>query len=270
MFELLLSLFLWFWRVPAVHAQELKTDLIWQKDRLDQEIATVKTTYQAQLETYLYHEKLYRIAYDQNQQLQTLVSIEDLTQKGKNLGIYRDDVLISYLDLLRLKLVSTEGVELSLKERYLNRLESTITYLKNHQENLKNLSSRDEVANSLAVFTAEQGGIGNLANEVQVLLSIGNIQAIYDKSVVLKKDIDAYLLARDTADLPAIERASLETGRSLEAAKLKLDAFWNDIINRGQGNWYIAKIYDELPKTLNPIYVNLSQSLSYLNELLSL
>jgi hypothetical protein len=261
--------------VMPVQAQEssapvLKTDLIWERESLDDEIAIVKSTYQAQLENYLYHDKLFRIAYDQNKQLNTLVSIEDVTQKGKSLGIYRDEVLMTYLNLLRLELISTEGIELSLKERYILRLEATIEYLSLHQENLKNLNGRDEVATSLASFTADQGGVGSLANEILVLLTVGNLQAIYDKSFVLKKDIDNFLVQEGTFDLPEIERASFETGRSLDSAKLKLDTFWVDVIKKGQGNWYLSKIYDDLPRTMNPIYVNLSQSISYLNELLSL
>lgn len=254
----------------AVETSNLKTDIIWQRERLDQEIATVKATYQSQLETYLYQDKLYRIAYDQWLQLQTLVSIEDLTQKAKKLGLYRDDVLMSYLDLLRLNLVATEGIELALKTKYLTKLEATIAYIKNHQENLNNLNDRDQVSLSLTTFTNDQKSVGKLANEVLVLLSVGNLQMIYDKSIVVKKDIDIYLTDKGTLALPEIDRASFETNRSLESAKLKLDAFWVDIIDRGEGGWYLAKFYDDLPRTLNPIYVNLSQSISYLNELLSI
>ena len=256
--------------MPEVENSNLKTDLIWQKERLDEEIATVKATYQPQLENYLYQDKLYRIAYDQYQQLQTLVSIEDVTQKGKNLGIYRDEVLISYLNLLRLNLVATEGIELALKSKYLAQLEATITYIKDHQENLKNLNDRDQVSLSLATFTLDQKGVGQLANEILVLLSVGNLQMIYDKSVVLKKDIDVYLTEKGTFSLPAIDRASSETNRSLDSAKLKLDAFWADAVERGDGNWYLAKFYEDLPRIMNPIYVNLSQSISYLSELLSI
>jgi len=78
---------------PTIQATEaadpnLKTSIIWERERLDQEIATIKATYQSQLETYLYQDKLYRIAYDQHKQLQTLVSIEDLTQKA-NFGYFK-------------------------------------------------------------------------------------------------------------------------------------------------------------------------------------
>lgn len=279
MLKLFLFIFSLSFLVSSVQAEELvaqtdsgnlKTDLIWQRERLDEEIATVKVTYQAQLEDYLYQDKLYRIAYDQHKQLQTLVSIEDLVQKAKNLGMKRDEVLSSYLNLLRLKLIATEGIELSLKTKHIGQLEATIAYLQAHQENLKDLHDRDQVSNSLTTFTNDQGGVGNLANEVLVLLSVGNLQMIYDKSIVLKKDIDLYLDEKGTLDLPNIDRASTETNRSLDSAKLKLDAFWADILEQRGGNWYLAKFYEDLPRTLNPIYVNLSQSISYLNELLSI
>lgn len=248
----------------------LKTDTIWEKARLDEEIATVKATYQTQLETYLYQDKLYRIAYDQRAELQTLVSIEDLTQKAKTLGVYRDDVLISYLDLLRLNLVATEGIELTLKAEYLSKLETTITYLENHQENLKNLNDRDQVSLSLTTFATDQKSVQKLAEGTLVLLSVGNLQMIYDKAVVLKDDIDLYLENEGTLSLPAIERASVETDSSLNSAKLKLDDFWNGLVEHDRTTWSVGFLYDSLPSTMNPTYVNLSQSLSYLDELLSI
>ncbi len=261
---------------PAADVQEdvsqeiLKTDLIWQKARLDEEIVKLKASYQAQLENYLYQEKLYRIAYDQHKQLQTLVSIEDLTQKAKNLGLIRDEVLISYLDLLRLNLIATEGIELSLKNQHLNQLETNLVFLKEHREQLQTLNEREAVAGALTNFSLQNKNLASQCQEVLVLLTIGNLQMIYDKAFVLKQDIDLFLTDKGNMDLPAISRASDETNRSLNAAKLKLDDFWSNTLRRSQSNGYLANFYDDLPRVLNPIYVNLSQSIAYLNELLSI
>jgi hypothetical protein len=279
--KLLLGLLSFFFLVVPVYAQDvnsdqvasdstLKTELIWQKERLDQEIEVLKSTYQTQLENYLYQEKLYKIAYDQYEQLQTLSSIEDLTQKAKTLGLSRDEVLTSYLDLLRLNLIATEGIELSLKTKYLDQLEASIVSLKNHSENLGTLNDRDQVLASLASFATEQKDLRKQAQEVLVLLAVGNLQMIYDKSTVLKSDIDNYLQTKGTLDLPNISRASDETNRSLGSAKMKLDVFWAETLKRNTSNWYLAGLYNDLPKTLNPMYVNLSQSISYLNELLDI
>jgi hypothetical protein len=251
-------------------ADLLKTDAIWQRDRLDSEIAALKQSYQGQLEEYLYKDKLFRIAYDQHQELQTLVSIEDMIKKGRDLGLIRGQVLISYLDLLRLKLIATEGIELSLKQRYLDRLESTIAYIRQHQLVLEQASDRDQLQAALTTFSADQKSLANLGKEVLALLAIGNLQIVYDKSVVLKTDIDSHLQDSGTLDLPHIERSSSETNRSLNAAKMKLDLIWGELVNANNPERYLLSFYDDLSRVLNPLYVNLSQSISYLGELLSI
>lgn len=253
----------------AQDTEPLKTDVIWQRERLDAEIAELKRSYQGQLEEYLYKDKLFRIAYDQHKQLQTLASIEDMVNKGRELGLIRGQVLLSYFGLLRLKLIATEGIEIALKEHYLGRLEATLAYITDHQQLLTVASDRDRLSQALTQFSIDQRRVGDLANEVLVLLSVGNLQMIHDKSIVLKRDIDGYLIDQDKVEQANVERASSETSRSLTAAKMKLDALWGDILRRGSDNFNLSRIYGDLPRTLNPIYVNLSQSISYLEELLS-
>lgn len=255
---------------PEVAKEAVKTDLIWQKARLDEEIVKLKATYQAQLENYLYQEKLYRIAYDQHKQLQTLVSIEELTQKAKNLGLIRAEVLISYFDLLRLNLIATEGIELALKNQQLSQIESKLIALQEHHTQLQTLEQRETVAQALSDFSLQNKNIISQSQEVLVLLAIGNLQMIYDKALVLKEDIDRSLTDQGKMELATIGRASDETNRSLHAAKLKLDDFWASTLQRSQSNYYLANFYGDLPRTLNPIYVNLSQSLAYLSELLGI
>lgn len=254
----------------AQEADPLKTELIWQRERLDEEIATVKRSYQGQLEEYLYKDKLFRIAYDQHKELQTLAAIEDMVNKGRELALIRGEVLSSYLNLLRLQLIVTEGIELSLKQARLTRLEDTLNYLAAHQQTLLAATDRDSLAQALTQFSADQARVlPDLANEVQVLLAVGNLQMIHDKSIVLKRDIDQLLQESDKSQQANVERASSETKRSLEAAKMKLDAFWTEAVLRGGTGRYLAGFYESLPRTLNPIYVNLSQSISYLGELLT-
>jgi hypothetical protein len=255
--------------VFAQEAEPLKTDVIWQRERLDVEIAELQRSYQGQLEEYLYKDKLFRIAYDQYKELQTLAAIEDMVIKGRELGLIRGQVLLSYLNLLRLKLIATEGIEIALKEHYLNRLETTLAYITDHQQVLTAATDRDRLSQALTQFSLDQRQVGNLANEVLVLLSVGNLQMIHDKSIVLKRDVDSYLLEQGKTEIANVERASNETDRSLSSAKMKLDALWNNVLRRGSDNFNLTGIYGDLPRTLNPIYVNLSQSISYLGELLS-
>ena len=104
-----------------VNAQEpaAKTDLIWQKERLQEEISQARQAYSQNLEDYRNKERLYTIAYDQYASLKTLASLEDLVIKTKAVALSRDQVLIKYVELVRLNLYASEGVELSVKNQYL-------------------------------------------------------------------------------------------------------------------------------------------------------
>lgn len=249
--------------------RDSSTGQIWLKDQLADEIIDVKAQYQAQLVDYLAKEKLYQNAFDQNQQLQTLASKEDSMQKAKSLGLIRDQVLLSYLTLLKLKLIETTGIELSLKTYFLEQLESRIIYLKNHQAGLESLTERSAISASLSDFALHQENLEDLAKEVQVILSVGKLQIIYDKAVVLKVDVDQHLESQEKSENAIVARASLETKNSLESTRIKLNNFWVEALNRYEGGFFLSRLYDQLPRELNPTYVNLSQSLSYLDELLN-
>jgi hypothetical protein len=86
------------------------------------------------LEDYRNKERLYTIAYDQYASLKTLASLEDLVIKTKTVALSRDQVLIKYLELLRLNLYASEGVELSVKNQYLQLLEENINALTTHSQ----------------------------------------------------------------------------------------------------------------------------------------
>lgn len=246
------------------------TGQIWEKDDLETQIKDVKAQYQSQLETYLYKDKQYRVAYDQNKELQTLASIEDLLQKSKDLGLSRDEVLISYLTLLKLTLISTEGIELSIKTNYLQQTEDRLSYLQQHQSHLQGLTDRAQVEAALADFTTRQKDLPDFCKSILALLSVGKLQIVYDKAFALKKDINTFLVNNQRDQDAVILRASQETDQSLSAANLKLNDFWTKTLSEYQNSRYLVSLYDDLPSEMNPIYVNLSQSLSYLGELLKL
>lgn len=253
----------------AAELRDPSSGQIWQKDQLSQEIINIKAQYQSHLIDYLAKEKLYRNAFDQNKQLQTLASLEDILQKSKTLGLARDQVLISYLTLLKLSLIETTGIELSIKSYYLDQLESHLSFLQNHQRDLNELTEREAVRASLANFASQEDKVEDLAQAVQVLLSVGKLQIIYDQATVLKRDVDSYLTTQGKSENAIVARASLETSNSLESTKIKLNEFWATALARYSNSNFLSNFYYDIARDLNPTYVNLSQSLSYLDELLN-
>ena len=267
-----LSLFFFFLfsLVGFVFADSGKTEAVWTKERLDSEIETLNTEYRANLQDYRDKEKLYRISYDQHQTLQTLATIEDLIQKAKVLGLSRDEVLLDYLELLKLKLISTEGVELSLKELYLERIDIVLEYIKMHKDELETLTEREAIQKSLADFTSVHKNMPNFTNSVLVLLSTGNLQMIFDKSVVLKSDIDTFLEEQNLMRKSEVSRASDETDRAIDNSQQLLKDFWDDISKKTDNSSSLSGMYNNLNQELDPVYVSISKLLSYLGELIKI
>ena len=249
-----------------VQAEEpaAKTDLIWQKDRIEAEIIQARQDYSQSLEEYRSQERLYIIAYDQYASLKTLASLEDLVIKTKAVSIIRDQVLINYLELLKLNLHASEGAELSVKNQYLDLLDEKIELLKKHLDALDSKNSQSEVQTSLDDFN-QFADLDKISQEILALLAIARLQRIYDIALPLKRDIDKFLVVDEASALSAIVRASEETSKTLDQAESNLNALWDKSKNKGS----LENIYRNLTRELNPVYINLSQSLAYLEELMN-
>lgn len=252
--------------VTLVKAQEpdAKTDLIWQKERLEEEISKARQDYSQNLEDYRNQERLYTIAYDQYESLKTLASLEDLVIKTKAVALSRDQVLINYLELLRLNLYASEGVELSVKNQYLKLLEENIEGLKKHSQVLESKNSQSEVQSSLDDFEPFTD-LDKISEQILALLAISRLQRIYDLALPLKNDIDQFLGVAESSALSALLRASEETDKTLAQAQNNLNLLWEKSKKANS----LEGIYRNLTKELNPVYINLSQSLAYLEELMN-
>lgn len=172
----------------VVQAEEpaAKTDLIWQKDRIEAEIIQARQDYSQSLEEYRSQERLYIIAYDQYASLKTLASLEDLVIKTKAVSIIRDQVLINYFELLKLNLHASEGAELSVKNQYLDLLDEKIELLKKHLDALDSKNSQSEVQTSLDDFN-QFADLDKISQEILALLAIARLQRIYDIALPLKE-----------------------------------------------------------------------------------
>lgn len=243
---------------------EAKTDLIWQKQRLEEEIRKARQEYSQNLEEYRNQERFYSIAYDQYTSLKTLTSLEDLVIKTKAVALSRDQVLIKYLELLSLNLYASEGVELSVKNQYLQLLEENIDGLKKHSQALEAKNSQSEVQSSLDDFKSFTN-LNKISEQILALLAISRLQRIYDLALPLKKDIDQFLGVAESSALSALLRASEETDKTLAQAHNNLNLLWEKSKKANS----LESIYRNLTKELNPVYINLSQSLTYLDELIN-
>lgn len=256
-----------------VFAQEpgaVSADSVVEQESLAKDIEAVNASYRGQLETYRRLEKEYQIALDQYQTHQTLVSIENVVAATKKAMQSRNEVLTTYLTLLRLVLLDAKGVELTQKNITLSRIEEKLLQLKEQKVFLDTMTERIQINEAHDTFVELGKSTQEVSEEALVLLAVGKLQSVYDKAFVLRGEIAGLVDPdQEVTNRAAKTRALSETDQVIESSLSGLQNSWDDInSHREKQNVYV--LYRNLTKSLNPIYVNLTQTVSYFNEFLSL
>lgn len=255
--------------VPAgidaqVLEESVKNEEVVQRETLEKEINDLKEIYRGQLSDYRDAEKAFTIARDQYHQLQTLASINDATESSRKVFVLRDDVLMTYFQLLRTSIIAADGIEVSLKEVVVKRLEMQVLWLIDHKKRVEQMQDRtqfnalaDEVIEKADVFT-------EISLQSTSILALGKLQDVYDRLVVVRKDISDVEAKSSTADR---SRNSKETDKMINAVKGTIETTW---VNLGEDvrEDNVTSFSSNLVKTLEPIYSGLNKTVSFLQELL--
>lgn len=241
-----------------------------QKQRLQEDINDTKRQYLGQMETYLQKERSYSIAKNQFLRHQTLNSIEAAVRSTQEVMASRVEVLTTYFKLIKLKLIEAEGVEVSEKQKALNHLDTSLEKLENQAQVVREIKDREDVAQAAAIFEDEMITIKDSAYHGLSLLTIGKLQATFDKAVVLEKKIkQADYQPKSLAKQSEQQRAFAETSKLMEEVQLKLSQQWALISEEDLGKRKYENYFRTLFGDLNLIYARLSQAVSYLEELLT-
>lgn len=268
---ILLSFFFVFSNLSHAQGDSIPSaDMVVQQESLEKEIEEVNASYRGQLETYRRLEKEYQIALDQYQKHQTLISIEEAVKATKKAMQSRNEVLTTYLTLLKLELLDAKGIEVSQKSVTLSRIDSHLAELKTQKTFIDEMSERIHINKAHDDFIEFGKTIKQISEEAQILLAVGKLQSVYDKAIVLQKDISALV----NPDLEVVNRAAKtralnETDMVMNKSYTELQNYWNDIGSRREKQ-NVYSLYNNHTKVLNPIYADLSQVISYFNEFLSL
>jgi len=243
-----------------------QSDQIIYRERLEAEIEDQHAQLLSQLNTYQNDERNFRVAHDQYTRLQTLNSIEGVVNSAKSLIKSRNTALYSYLNLLRLKIVEAEGIEMFHKERVIERILSVQFQIDEHSSKVDSVVSREEINELAEEFSSISELITETSYYALSVLSVGKLQAVYDQSVVINQRI-----IEEEGDTALIE--STTRARSLaEIEKLISDLpplfqdIWSEINlaeERTQGYGYL---YRGLSRKLNTIYSKLSRLTAYFEE----
>jgi hypothetical protein len=272
LFLLLSSLFLF--NSGLVYAQgnepvESTEPIVYEKDSLSKDIRQLKLQYRGELEEYRNLENLYLIAKNQYHKLGTLASLEDAVQKTQEVMTVRDKVLKTYLRLLRLKLLSQPGIELPEKKAAEQSLLSTISKLEQHQQQFEQTLDKPQLNQISEEFEILMEQIEEAAYQALTVMSIGKLQTIHDKAVLLKADMEIKIATAGGA-LKSTERKRSfdETDRVLNNLKPEFDAIEKKYSNPSSSGY--KGVHQSIEKQLGSIHSSLSKALTFLGELLKI
>ena len=251
----------------ATDDSTVPVDTIFIKPQQPQRIVQLLKLYQDQVEQYRNYEREYQISKAQFFKLNTLQSLEEAVVNTKKTMISRNEVLITYCELLHTALEETEGVEVAQKSSALKGLEDQINALKEHNKKLADTNDREGIALRVSEFAVINAPLEVRAYTTRALISMGELQTVYDKGVILFNEIKVYHTEKTVSGVKQEERvrAYKEVDRLIGTGGTTLS---NLRINIGSKETIDANRFNTIVgKEMNTVYAQNSQLIDFLNEL---
>ena len=251
-----------------VHAQAeqevyVPEDTIFRKSQQPERIKELFDLYLARVEKHREIDKRFRVSKAQFEKLSTLQSLEEAIGATREAFISRDEVLITYLELLDASLEDTAGVDIQIKQQTLQNLEKMIIELRAHLEKTKTTTDRATIATRADEFALLHEQILSVAAVARAQIVVGTLQNVYDKTRLIYDQVRAEQAAQEVSALKLQERqrAYAEVDREMESVAAQLEQ------TRLQFASLESRSRSDLGSNLERTYTGTAQLLSYVKEL---
>ncbi len=248
---------------------------ILQKERLKKQIESTRQALLGQVEEYQQKYKNYQIAKEQHQSLQTLTALEQAVKATNQVMQARAQVIETYLLLLKLNLLDSQGIELTQKNQALAQIETNLEALTSHQQQIQQAKTRGEVQQLATDFSPLVEAIQQTSYYTLSLLQIGKLQAVFDQARLFHQDLKTKFTKDQQADFSLLQKSEYDRSLSevqtlLQSIQPELSSLWQETAQVSQTSLKkYQSHYSGLFRDLNPVYADLSQLVSYLDELLT-
>lgn len=252
----------------ATSSGESLEDSIQTRPTQAAQINQLRQVYRGYLEDYRTADRAYQIANEQYLQLKTLVSLETAVTATREAMIARNRVLETYLTILRTQLQDATGVNLDNKTKVLGRLDAMIAELTTLETQIPAAQDRAAVMNMAAEFEVIAPQIEDIAYQTQTLLAAGRLQAVFDKATALGAEVYQATSVSGSLRQAERDRAYAEIKTNLAQTRTSIDEADADVGDDKQT--FSRSSFSRTLRDLGSAYAGLSQSLSYIQELLRL
>lgn len=246
-----------------VGAQTTPPATIVERESLEAEIAAVRRTYSGQLSEYRQAENQFLISKSQFEQLNTLSSLEVAVQDYRKVLSLRDQVLLTYLKLIELNLLETEGINQEEQEIALERTRALQLDFSAHKDVVDGSFDRTAVNKAADDFTILAPRIEALSSYASTLIQVGKLQNVYDKTDSLVEETDPEVAdGEQSVGLNERIRAHDEIQRVMDGVDIGLRGIWDEIRESR-----VEEDRLDISRENASVFAGLSQALSYLEEI---
>jgi RAQPRD family integrative conjugative element protein len=258
--------------VGVVRAQESSatpSDFVYETESLAAELRRLKMQYRGELEEYRRLEDRYTVSKQQHIKLNTLASLEEAIAASQSAMESRARVLKTYLQILKVALLQQTGIDVKQKESAVAAIDGVSEKLTAHHAIFAEPLDKVKLQQVSTNFVLLREEIEDTSYRALSLLTIGQLQTVYDNSSLLVEDMKTELATHGGALKQAERKRGFEeTQRNLEAIKPALEEAHQTTANSQDSKYEFA--YGRVTKDLRGTYTDLSQILSFLKELLTI
>lgn len=234
------------------------------------QLPLLREQYKTELSIYRTDEREFTIAKEQYNQVKTLAALEVTVQATRKVMLSRITVLQTYVQILKMMVEETSGIDVADKTALLQQLDDTLSRCKTHQELVEQAADRQHIASAVTDFQSFSNQITNTTYKSLSYISYGRLQSVYDKMVAVKSEVESDLEQREQNGLKLGEkrRAMDEINQNLDNTRDQLQAvrqsFQPDRLGRAIN--FDSGTYGNTVSSLNQIYADLFKNLTFLRE----
>lgn len=249
--------------------QLVSPDTIFTNVENDLRQQELETLYQALIEDYGVKLRQFSLNRAQWQSLQTLRSLEEAVVATSAVLLARDRTMITYYELLLEVLEKTPGIELTIKQKSKAELIARVEWLRQHASRTQESVDRDSVNLRSDEYTAQTEAMIFESTRALLLIRLGRLQTIFDRSNGLYERILARNKEKPGTSLEEVERSRAYTQVEVLRAGMQTDlrlareSLDETTAKRGK----VQSNYAAFVTTLEKPYAELSKYLLYLEEL---
>lgn len=238
------------------------------------EMQALRDRYRSELSIYRSDEEAYQLAKAEYAKLQTFVSLEKAVQATQKVMNSRVDVLETYIQMIRMTVTETVGIDVVQKNMLLQEIDATLARLRQHQDGaLRNAIDRNALSSSVNEYAELNRSVTSTIYKSLSYISYGRVQAVYDKTLAVKSEVRSSLERQEIGGLALGEkrRAFDELERRFLDTESKMNRVQDEFVPKSNNasRTYDQGTYNAYQNELSRVYAELLRTVDYLREVIN-